>query len=120
MRRLLVAAFFVSIIKIFTCNAFKYLPNSHDALKRTRSHNGVKQEGWDEDDYLSQLIKANEKAKRRYFFPNHNGGKGLPKNFKKIISSAIGKYDLPELDELDNLHEPEVNFLSFLKCAFLF
>lgn len=51
--------------------------------------------------YWTALRIASENIRHRYFFPGH-GGIGL------MEMGAMEKLDLPELDETDNIHAPEV------------
>ncbi len=88
-------------------NALKGQYKAHKIFNRIILRSNL--EHWTSyDDFLSCLVEADMKAKRRYFFPNHDGGKALPKSLRKIIDENVARYDLPELDELDNLHQPEV------------
>lgn len=64
--------------------------------------------------YLDALSAAGSSHlnHRRFYFPSHAGGLYSPNTLKKLLSSGKNtsalSYDLPELDELDNLHGPEV------------
>ncbi len=89
-------------------NALKGQCKAHKIFSRIILRSNLEEDWTSHDDFLSCLVEADMKAKRRYFFPNHDGGKALPKSLRKIIDENVARYDLPELDELDNLHQPEV------------
>jgi hypothetical protein len=60
--------------------------------------------------YLEALVASSTAIKKRYFFPGHHGGLHAPPALLQALqkpSSAL-TLDLPELDELDNLHASEV------------
>ncbi|RYH26463.1 hypothetical protein EON65_14560 [archaeon] len=50
----------------------------------------------------------------RYFFPGHRGGLHAPSQLVKVLenSHSVFALDLPELDETDNIHAPEVSSSS--------
>jgi arginine/lysine/ornithine decarboxylase len=51
----------------------------------------------------------------RYFFPGHAGGTSISESFRKVLMTEdVLTLDLPELDELDNLHSPEGPLLESL------
>jgi hypothetical protein len=60
----------------------------------------------DKHPFLTSLVKEGHRIKHRYFYPGHGGF--IPK-VEDTPFQKIGIYDLPELDELDNIHNPEVN-----------
>lgn len=66
--------------------------------------------------YVDALFNSVGLIKHRYFFPGHNGGKGAPYSIVKLLDKAL-HYDLPELDELDNIHSPEGPLLKSLELA---
>ncbi len=55
------------------------------------------------------LLSAAKVAQHRFFFPGHNGGKHAPPQWQALEGTgSLLHYDLPELDELDNIHHPQV------------
>jgi hypothetical protein len=63
--------------------------------------------------YSDALSLASKSIKHTFFFPGHNQGRYLPTKFKNILF----KLDFPELDELDNIHCPEVYFKLWFLIA---
>jgi len=62
--------------------------------------------------FLDALVAANKLVHHRFFFPGHNGGKYGSSKFKDALqSSMMQRLDLPELDELDNVHDPQVSLI---------
>ena len=57
--------------------------------------------------YVDALINEADDTRDSYFFPGHSSGSFLPKELR-AFGSELFKYDLPELDGLDNIHCPEV------------
>jgi len=61
--------------------------------------------------YLQSLKIILPKIKHQFFFPGHRSGNCAP---SQLLTNLIGKealqFDLPELDGLDNIHNPEVLF----------
>lgn len=65
-------------------------------------------------EYSAAVVAASNFIERRFFFPNH-GGAGP---FQRLLNTgSIESLDLPELDETDNIHSPEVLLHNF--CLFL-
>ena len=62
----------------------------------------------DETPFLSALINARANIRRQYFFPSHQSGNYTSDKMKGLIGADAFYYDLPELDGLDNIHNPEV------------
>lgn len=57
-------------------------------------------------EYSIAVIAASNSVERRFFFPNHGGVGPLRRLLKH---GNIEQLDLPELDETDNIHSPEVS-----------
>lgn len=74
----------------------------------------LQQSSSEEDDFhsrapfLKAMIEAMPVIKERYFFPGHAGGLFAPSELVKVMGEQVFRFDLPELDELDNIHAPEV------------
>lgn len=66
--------------------------------------------------YLNELKKIG-KLSHRYFFPGH-GGQYPPSEFQDLIGQRPFLFDLPELEELDNVHHPEVNCFHISEAHF--
>lgn len=63
--------------------------------------------------YLTALRDSVSTLKHRFFFPGHSGY-AVSNAFNELVGgSQPCTYDLPELDELDNIHSPEVQITSF-------
>lgn len=79
----------------------------------------AKQDGQEETPFLSALIKVQRDLRANFFFPGHSGGASLPEMLKRLDEpgGTIFKYDLPELDGLDNIHNPEGPLLHSLHLA---
>jgi len=64
--------------------------------------------------FCDALIDVVEAIKHKFFFPGHSGGINVPSQLRKIffdnLDSSPLKFDLPELDGLDNIHNPEVRY----------
>jgi hypothetical protein len=62
--------------------------------------------------YLDALKSASLSISnnKRFFFPGHKGGSYISNKFREVlqVGETVLNLDLPELDELDNLHRPEV------------
>lgn len=59
--------------------------------------------------FCDALISTSKLARHRFFFPGHNGGKYAPPQWRSLEGpQSLLEYDLPELDELDNIHHPQV------------
>lgn len=71
----------------------------------------------DEIPLIASLAEVTPPIKERYFFPGHNGGENSPKSVRKIYGTDIFALDLPELDGLDNIHNPEGPLLRALLLA---
>lgn len=71
----------------------------------------------DEIPLIASLAEVTPPIKERYFFPGHNGGENSPKSVRKIYGTDIFGLDLPELDGLDNIHNPEGPLLRALQLA---
>lgn len=73
--------------------------------------------------YLDSLASAamSISTRKRFFFPGHKGGCYVSNKFNNVLQVGDSALilDLPELDELDNLHCPEVSMYMILSC-FLF
>ena len=68
--------------------------------------------------FLSALKQVQKDLKANFFFPGHSGGACLSDSFKRLNGpGTIFKYDLPELDGLDNIHCPEGPLLLSLRLA---
>ena len=63
--------------------------------------------------FLSALEDASQNIKHQYFFPNHHGGNHAPRSLLRLLPKAQLKFDLPELDETDNIHAPEVLLIPY-------
>lgn len=63
--------------------------------------------------YWTALQDASENIRHRYFFPGHGGNGPMEKG-------AMEKLDLPELDETDNIHAPEVSIVVYRFCSQLY
>ena len=61
-------------------------------------------------EYSAAVVAASNFVERRFFFPNHGGAGPLQRLLK---TGNIESLDLPELDETDNIHSPEVLFHKF-------
>lgn len=74
-----------------------------------RSNMVMKTEG--EAPFVQALIAATKTIGHRYFFPGHHGGLLAPPDLTKALiePNSVLKMDLPELDETDNVHAPEVS-----------
>jgi hypothetical protein len=57
--------------------------------------------------YLEDLHRCGSRIDKRFFFPGHSGI-NLPKSFTEAFEKNPFRYDLPELDETDNIHSPRV------------
>jgi arginine decarboxylase len=79
----------------------------------------AKQDVQEETPFLSALIKVQKDLRANFFFPGHSGGASLPEAFKRLDEpgGSIFKYDLPELDGLDNIHNPDGPLLYSLRLA---
>lgn len=64
--------------------------------------------------YIDALISSNKLYRHRYFFPGHSGGKFGDEILSKIGLKEALQYDLPEMDELGDLHSLEVKSTRFL------
>ena len=71
----------------------------------------------DEIPLIASLAEVTPPIKERYFFPGHNGGENSPKSVRKIYGTDIFGLDGPELDGLDNIHNPEGPLLRALQLA---
>ncbi len=70
--------------------------------------------------FIDALKSVAPSLQHRYFFPGHCGGLCAPAALVDLLSSSnsvaadgedrnsVLSYDLPELDGLDNLHNPQV------------
>jgi arginine/lysine/ornithine decarboxylase len=58
-----------------------------------------------------------EGGKEQYFFPGHGGGKHIPTDFADLSAVSPWQFDVPELDGLDNIHNPEGPLLEALQLA---
>ena len=69
--------------------------------------------------YADGLLTAAETIRHRFFFPGHGGCPQYDSSSASSIITSWAKYDLPELDETDNLHAPSVTaFVSSMFCLF--
>lgn len=69
--------------------------------------------------FLDALTSVEPDIRYRFLFPGHNGGDDIS---QKLMSDIPGfekvlKYDLPELEELDNVHCPNGPLLESLELA---
>lgn len=62
------------------------------------------------DSYSSAARKAAVVIKKRYFFPGHGARKSRDLLVEDSMES-VAALDLPELDETDNIHSPEVSII---------
>jgi len=96
--------------------------NNNNRYKSILFHNNNNNDNNDNNDdssstpYVDALLSSVDLIKHRYFFPGHNGGKGSPNSIINILKNAL-YYDLPELDELDNIHSPEGPLLKSLELT---
>jgi hypothetical protein len=58
--------------------------------------------------YVEALLEVSKPIRERFFFPGHSGGAFADDQLSQIVGATPLKYDLPELDGLDNIHNPEV------------
>ena len=65
--------------------------------------------------FLSALLAVEKDLQHKFFFPGHCGGKFSPSDTLGLKPSM--KYDLPELDGLDNIHNPDGPLLRSLQLA---
>ena len=70
-------------------------------------------------DALKTIVPPITACRQQYFFPSHNGGKHLPTSFTDLqnSNSNLWQYDVPELDGLDNIHNPQGPLLEALELA---
>ena len=68
--------------------------------------------------FVDALVEVAERHHhdRRFYFPSHCGGIILPESFKRLTSqsnsnNSLLSFDMPELDELDNIHSPVVSII---------
>ena len=65
--------------------------------------------------FLTALTHIRSTVPHQFFFPGHSSGKFIPDLLKEEIFSRTSspfEFDLPELDGLDNVHNPEVSHLK--------
>jgi len=103
----------IFVIQIYSCYCF---------LRRATPHQNERYYAQSQDQektpFLSALIEVQKDLKANFFFPGHSGGACLPESFKRLNGyGTIFKYDLPELDGLDNIHSPEGPLLLSLRLA---
>lgn len=55
--------------------------------------------------YVEALARASRRVKAPFFLPGHKLGEGLPAAAARLLGAAA-PFDLPELEELDNLFAP--------------
>jgi hypothetical protein len=95
---------------LFPCSPLIF---SHSSLK-AKCNNAKNQ-------YLEDLHLWGSRIDKRFFFPSHSGGINLPKRFKEAFEKNPFRYDLPELDETDNIHSPHVRMsVSYTSLLFKF
>ena len=58
--------------------------------------------------FLNALIEVEKELSSIHFFPGHQRGKFLSKAFREMNENSPFSYDLPELDGLDNIHNPVI------------
>ena len=58
--------------------------------------------------FLNALIEVEKELSSIHFFPGHQRGKFLSKTFREMNENSPFSYDLPELDGLDNIHNPVI------------
>jgi arginine/lysine/ornithine decarboxylase len=71
----------------------------------------------DRTPFVEALVRAQPALTHRFFFPGHAGSASNQENLNDIFGESLHKYDLPELDELDNLHHPEGPLLEAQQLA---
>ena len=74
--------------------------------------NGVfskdKTDALEDTPFINALIEVEKELSSIHFFPGHQRGKFLSKTFRKMNENSPFSYDLPELDGLDNIHNPVI------------
>jgi hypothetical protein len=61
--------------------------------------------------FLTALKNIHSTVPHQFFFPGHSSGKFIPDLLKDVIFNSRNpfEFDLPELDGLDNVHQPKVS-----------
>lgn len=61
------------------------------------------------DFYSAAIRKASDTIRKRFFFPGHGARRSWYSFFVENPVEDVTVLDLPELDETDNIHSPEVS-----------
>lgn len=89
-------------------NAFIYRRSKFNVEITKQCHNSnafILNEKSMNNDYISSLLRGSEAISHRFFFPGH-GGNGILAKYPQF--QFVESMDLPELDETDNIHAPQV------------